>query len=781
MDAVKAVVIMVLLFIAFCIFAGLFGTRCREGLTGNMKTVQKQVTVGTSNAIKKTVQLPNVVSCSPKPVNSQAANWLDTFSVSIGDGEFTVTRTDDVKTPGAYGYMNCASSCPLSIGPTQKDADGKYTGHGWWGQDLELSCEVKETLCTLPSDFGNGIIGGVKGSDSGWCAEGDTLTASNSCLVACKDGYSPSGAPDDCDGYGAYDCSSSSRYSCSAKGVLTPATLKCTKAPTCTVPSKFPNGVIPLEGNNPCTPGQTLASGLYCNLQCPDSNSDPYFSTCGVVGNVPGTGECKSPVSSIYRCTAGKLEPPTLKCSAPSCKLPSALGTAIVGGDTNPCKAGGDLASGATCSVKCGGGQTSTGGTTTYSCEKGKLTAATLKCGFPDCTLPSSLGTSIVGGDKSPCVPGAKLGAGKTCNVGCAKDHKSTGGTTAYSCKGGKLTAATLKCAEADCTLPRSLGTSIVGGDKSPCVPGGSLAPNKTCNVKCEPKYKPVSGTKEYGCTSGNLVSASLKCEPVTCHVPSTLGIGVTGGGKKPCLTGAAIAADASCGVECKSGYKPGGGTTEYICGETGVMKDATLKCSTITCPLPHDWGLGRAAGGLLPCTPGGELKTGKDCTISCSAGYKAVSGSPQYSCDEKGTLKDATLKCVPNTCSVPRDLGAGVVGAGEHACVQGAQLGANKYCTVGCIPGYDALAGTRDYVCGANGHLTSATLTCRKMKRPSLRPEPPPPPPPPRPVQCTCNVKPCTPGYKAAESQLDTRYVAGMADINVKPFNSIWAFDYHI
>ena len=84
MDAVKAVVIMVLLFIAFCIFAGLFGTRCREGLTGNMKTAQKQVTVGTSNAIKKTVQLPNVVSCSPKPVNSQAANWLDTFSVSIG-------------------------------------------------------------------------------------------------------------------------------------------------------------------------------------------------------------------------------------------------------------------------------------------------------------------------------------------------------------------------------------------------------------------------------------------------------------------------------------------------------------------------------------------------------------------------------------------------------------------------------------------------------------------------------------------------------------------------
>jgi len=268
---------------------------------------------------------------------------------------------------------------------------------------------------------------------------------------------------------------------------------------------------------------------------------------------------------------------------------------------------------------------------------------------------------------------------------------------------------------------------------------------------------------------------------PTGCRLPSALGVGLMGGGKKPCIPGASLAGDSSCDIACKSGYKSEGGTSEYSCSSAGALKSATLKCSPITCRLPHDYGVGRESGGLLPCRRAGELGSGKECTIECGAGYKPVSGSPLYRCGEKGELKDATLECVPNTCSLPRDFGAGVVGSGEHACMPGAQLGANQYCTVGCIPGYDALVGSRGYYCGASGHLTEATLNCRKMKRPSLQPEPPSPPPPQQPTQCTCNVQPCTPGYKKAEPELDTQYVTAMSQIHVKPYDSIWAFDYHI
>lgn len=284
------------------------------------KNVQQNVTVGPSNTIRKTIQLNNVKSCSATPVNPQSSNWLDTFSVDVGENELTVTRIDNSTTPNAYSYMNCASTCPLSTGKVT-DSTGKYQGHGWWGQDLELSCEV-----------GDGC--------SGKLAPGAT------CNVKCEPGYNPT------DGATSYKCSKS--------GKLTSATVGCVPQ-TCQVP-KLGDGIIGGK-TNPCKEGDALANGKSCSIVC-----KPGYKLSG--GAI-----------DTYSCANGKLALGNIQCKPITCNLPITFGAGIESGAGSPCYSSGILNVNESCDVTCAKGYKVGGGTTAYTCDSdGVLKGASLTC-----------------------------------------------------------------------------------------------------------------------------------------------------------------------------------------------------------------------------------------------------------------------------------------------------------------------------------------------------------------------------------------------------------------
>ena len=66
--------------------------------------------------------------------------------------------------------------------------------------------------------------------------------------------------------------------------------------------------------------------------------------------------------------------------AAKSCTVSSPLGSHIVAGSNPACSAGGSLASGGTCHVKCDVGYSPDSGTTAYSCSAGSLTSPTVVC-----------------------------------------------------------------------------------------------------------------------------------------------------------------------------------------------------------------------------------------------------------------------------------------------------------------------------------------------------------------------------------------------------------------
>ena len=380
-------------------------------------------------------------------------------------------------------------------------------------------------------------------------------------------------------------------------------------------------------GTTPCSAGGSLAAGVSCDVKC---DSD-----------LKGSG------TTTYSCdNNGKLTASTLQCSAGSCNLPATLGIGIQGGDNSPCSASSTLDVGETCNVKCETDYVSNSGSSSYSCDDGKLTQATLKCSPPACKIPASLGSGIKGGSSAPCAANASLGSGDTCNVDCDTGYKSNNGTTTYNCNNGKLNAATLTCTPAGCSLPQSFGLDIIGDDSSPCIVGNALKSGDSCNLKCRRGYKMVSGVGTYSCRDGKMTPATIKCEPITCAVPQTFGTGIEASSANGCL-GSSLGAGKSCYVQCSNGFKEVSGVGQYQCGDNGSLKKATLSCNPISCKLPMTFGNNIVSGDVEPCTPWGTLLGDKSCTTKCADGYELKSGEGVYSCSATGVLSNEKLQCV--------------------------------------------------------------------------------------------------------------------------------------
>ena len=409
----------------------------------------------------------------------------------------------------------------------------------------------------------------------------------------------------------------------------------------CTLPAggcEVPNAPSVTGVQNSCG-GKVLTSGEKCSIKCSD-------------GYKPNNG------TTDYSCNNGKLTSPTLACTwQKACYLPETLGAGITGSTqhargelANPCGAGVPISSGKTCSVKCSDGYTAGGGTTDYSCNNGQLTAATLKCSKPQvCSLPKAFGTGIIGGDSTPCAAGSSLSSGKKCEVKCDTGYDADKGTTEYTCgAGSKLTPATLKCSKPKgCSLPKAFSTGVIGGDTTPCITGSLLSSGKKCDIKCDTGYKVLSGTKEYSCNNGAMTNGTLKCGPISCKIPASLGKGIRSAPFKGCAAGDSLGAGKTCSVECEKGYKEHSGTDAYSCSDVGVLSKASLECNPITCKLPTSFGENVEGTGDGGCEAGGTLLGGASCMTSCAPGYRMQTGAGTYSCSGTGILKRGDLNCV--------------------------------------------------------------------------------------------------------------------------------------
>ena len=156
-------------------------------------------------------------------------------------------------------------------------------------------------------------------------------------------------------------------------------------------------------------------------------------------------------------------------------------------------------------------------------------------------------------------------------------------------------------------------------------------------------------------------------------------------------------------------------------------------ECSApIPCPLPKGCVLPPSLGDHIqggdrdPCAAGEPMARGSTCTVKCAQGFRPASGSTTYSCDGEGTLRAATLNCIPNTCALPSSLGEGVAGSGSVPCRAGEKLEAGKSCEIECESGFEEEgqdgdqgkgASSKKFQCSVSGDLTDPGLVCNKVK----------------------------------------------------------------
>ncbi len=130
---------------------------------------------------------------------------------------------------------------------------------------------------------------------------------------------------------------------------------------------------------------------------------------------------------------------------------------------------------------------------------------------------------------------------------------------------------------------------------------------------------------------------------------------------------------------------------------------------------MPSSLGDGVAGMGASPCIDSAVLGSGKACDVECEPGYKKLSGTTAYSCNN-GELTRGTLQCGPISCKIPASLGKGIRAAPFKGCAPGDSLGAGKSCSVDCETGYKAYTGAGTYSCNSTGVLSKATLECNPV-----------------------------------------------------------------
>jgi hypothetical protein len=588
------------------------------------------------------------------------------------------------------GSMNLGTSCNVKASclggnkPTSTvPALFQYTcgENGALTPPVAVTCPAPK--CNIP-DLSTQNLAPGKAAGSGApqpCQSGGSLSKGDTCSVVCKAGYSGVG--------------NNGLYTCGAAGVAKLTGLTC-GASSCPMPD-WKQGFVPGD-NAPCATGQQLVSGESCSVKCQSGWS-------------PVDTDFK------YSCLDGAMTSPTDTCTAPKgCTVN--MGPSLVGGDASGCHNNQVLNPSSSCTVACAPGYKKKAGSSTYTCSAtGNFISELLQCVKPaGCYVPHSYGNGVTGSSgEMGCQKGQLLNSGDKCSVQCMPGYTSDGGTTQYGCNNGVPIIAGLSCSKKPCSLPTTFGSGIMGGGQTPCMEGGLLAPDTSCDLECENGYTSNNLLSEYTCTGGKLNTVSLACTAEECTLPSQTAfakLNITPGGTNPCVAGSKLPSNKSCDVQCKTGYKRVGGTDSFSC-TNGGLTPATLQCEPISCPLPASFGEGMEGTSPNGCTAGGYLSANESCAMQCKPGFDTVSGTSNYNCNTVGTLTAPSLSCNPVICKLPASFGKNMEPGDNAPCAPWGRLLAGDKCSVKCSEGYVEDGGLGAYKCSTTGVLSSGKLQC--------------------------------------------------------------------
>lgn len=245
-----------------------------------------------------------------------------------------------------------------------------------------------------------------------------------------------------------------------------------------------------------------------------------------------------------------------------------------------------------------------------------------------------------------------------------------------------------------------------------------------SCNVICDESAGFVPTVHEYTCGASsnslttNVTSCTRKaCEPV--NISSSVGIetAVTSNGCEPEQR---LFTNESCNLQCATGYQQISGSGTYSCPLTAGLPVRDIECERITCTaLPNTFPVGTEPQhtNSNPCSVSQVLNSLTHCDIQCSHGY--VSAMGRYECDADGVLTNTLGVCNEIVCSVPSNLGVGVIGTTDPttSCSNISTVNALSSpdtCSVQCdtASGYEDI-GIGTFSCDADTQTLITSFSC--------------------------------------------------------------------
>ena len=616
------------------------------------------------------VWTPPTATCTPNPCSIPSDTSSTTFSSSCAAS----TPSGSSCTPLCANGYNASASLTITCSygtfsspagtcqpnPCPRPTDTPATIYSI------VSCPSPTSsgsVCTPSCQLGYSVTGG---SIALTCLLGNFSTPTGSCTP------NPCTRPSD---------SATTTYSSSCLS-STPSGSTC--VPTC-VNGYSQSGDLTIT----CTAGTFSSAAGVCNPSpCPRpaDTSSTLFSQSSCPSPTPSGSACVPTCQSGYTatggslsrtCTLGNFSTPVGSCTPNPCSVPSDTASTTY----SSCLA--STPSGSACVPTCQNGYTATGGSLSITCNLGSFSTAAGTCDPSPCPSPIlTVPNTTVGG----C--GASTPSSSTCVLGCAIGYVANG-SLAVTCTLGNFSAPAGRCI---------ISTSDVCSQPTPSLPltpgdCPSALPNATqCTLGCTAGYGPQSGGLfNVTCINSDLtpIDPSAVCDENPCSLPLPLPTGMNEGTCASVQSGGS-----SCYFACDAGYTPSG-VMNMTC-TAGAYSSIQGSCNPNPCmqsAIPLSTGM---TTGDCPAL----IPSDSSCTVSCSTGYGAGSGSVNVTCSLGSLVALPTLSCIPNPCSLP-SFSAGM-NQGSCSAVQPG----NTSCYFACSTGYTlSLGGVLNVTCSAGAY----------------------------------------------------------------------------
>ena len=380
-----------------------------------------------------------------------------------------------------------------------------------------------------------------------------------------------------------------------------------------------------LTGSQPSCDAGTVTESVACEPQ-PCTIAEPAH---GSWGDCPTNGQLSHSESCTFDCDEGfeLLQQPAcnagdagpgLPCTPKGCTaadiaqlLPSYTDGTVPSQGLGSCASG--IAHGGTCTLACNAGYMLSGAQPT--CSIGVPSADALCTPMPCTTL--NLPAHGTRGDCPNSI--AHLG---TCNLGCESGYSIA--NPFLQCNAGSVSITTAMCNPDDCVAGQLVAPEFatLGSD---CPADGSLPHDASCDLVCDEGYT-LTGDQPR-CFAGQILT-SASCVPSDCSGIVAPGLN---GGLGDCPSDGTLVHNATCELECNSGYTAVGNQPECSLGVlTSAVECVPNDCTGLQLAENGRWG---------DCNSNGTMLHDERCDLACVDGY--TRSGPQAMC-AAGLIFDA-------------------------------------------------------------------------------------------------------------------------------------------